>query len=539
MLKVFLVEDETVIREGLRDKIPWEQYGFSLVGEASDGEMALPMIRKLKPDVLLTDIKMPFMDGLSLSEIVKDEFPKIRVIIISGYDDFEYARQAIAAGVDQYLLKPITRATLRTVLLDLKEKIEQESEQQDYRTQYRDEMQEFEQFSLRRFFERILDGTLSVKEIYEEAGRRSLQLSAACYNLILFSIYEKGSGLSREQRERLSRCQDEVYHYFLRHPQYILFRLNVSCHGVLVKSDAGSMDALTESALSNMQRICEAEPGLMEWYAAVGDPVERLSQLPQCYRQVNHYFACRFILPDRHILTKESLAGYLAGQEEKNLGEVDAAKMDPEIIRDFLSRGNENEIPDFVESYLGSIQNALKSRMFKSYVTLNIRFAAAAFLESIGAKREIYEPELESAVQAMRSEDGDLEAYFVQVLRRAMEQRDKINSSQGGRILKKAVEYIDGGFDREGLSLNTVAEHTGVSANYLSAIFSQGMQKTFVEYVTEKRIEKAKRLLKQTEKPSGEIAREVGYKDAHYFSYVFKKFTGLSPREYRAEKRKG
>lgn len=537
MLKVFLVEDETVIREGFRDKIPWEQYGFSLVGEASDGEMALPMIRRLKPDVLLTDIKMPFMDGLSLSEIVREEFPRIRIIIISGYDDFEYARKAIAAGVDQYLLKPITRATLRGVLLELKEKIEQEREQQDYQAQYRDEMQEFEQFSLRRFFEKLLDGKMTVKEIYEEAGRRSLNLTADCYNLILFSIYDREENPSMERRELLSRKQEEVFHYFLRHPQYILFRLNVGCYGVLVKSDEAQMEELTENACAGMRNICGGDQREFAWYAAVGAPVERLSQLPQCYRQVNHYFACRFMLPGRHVLTEETLKDYMAGQEEKSLGEVDAMQMDPEIIRDFLSRGGEAEIHDFVESYLGNVKKALKSRMFKSYVTLNIRFAAAAFLESIGAVKEEYEPEFEAAVGGMRDGDGDMEEYFSGILRAAMEQRDKISSSQGGRILKKALEYIDAGFDREGLSLNQVAEHIGASANYLSAIFSQNMQKTFVEYVTEKRIEKAKRLLKQTDKPSGEIAREAGYKDAHYFSFVFKKLTGLSPREYRAEKR--
>lgn len=109
MLKVFLVEDESLIREGLRDNIPWEQYGYRFVGEAGDGEMALPLIRKSRPDLLITDIKMPFMDGLSLSKIVKEEFPKTKVVIISGYDDFEYAREAIEVGVDQYLLKPITR----------------------------------------------------------------------------------------------------------------------------------------------------------------------------------------------------------------------------------------------------------------------------------------------------------------------------------------------------------------------------------------------------------------------------------------------
>ena len=106
MLKVFLVEDESFIREGLRDNIPWEKYGYTFVGEASDGEMALPLIRKLRPDVLITDIKMPFLDGLALSRIVQSELPQTRIIIISGYDDFEYARQAIEVGVEQYLLKP-------------------------------------------------------------------------------------------------------------------------------------------------------------------------------------------------------------------------------------------------------------------------------------------------------------------------------------------------------------------------------------------------------------------------------------------------
>ena len=123
MLKVFLVEDETVIREGLRDRIPWEQYGYRFVGEAADGEVALPLIRKTRPDVLITDIKMPFMDGLSLSRIVREEFPKTKILIISGYDDFEYAREAISIGVDQYILKPVTRMSLRKVLQELKEKI--------------------------------------------------------------------------------------------------------------------------------------------------------------------------------------------------------------------------------------------------------------------------------------------------------------------------------------------------------------------------------------------------------------------------------
>ena len=537
MLKVFLVEDESVIREGFRDKIPWEQYGFQLVGEAGDGEMALPMIRKLKPDLLITDIKMPFMDGLSLSEIVKEEFPKIKIIIISGYDDFEYARQAIKAGVDQYLLKPITRTTLRGVLLEMKEKIEQGMEQKDYQAQYQDEVQEFEQFSLRRFFEKILEGKLSVKEIYEEAAAQSLQLTASCYNLLLFSIYEKAEVSSRESRERLIRKQEEVFHYFLRHPQYILFRFNVSCYGVLIKSEQFQMEELTENSLAHFKEVCAPEEDHLEWYVAVGTEVERLSMLPQCYKDANHYFAYRFIKPGLHVLSETTLSDCLAGQDEKNIGTVDFMQMDPEIIRDFLSRGEDKEIHDFVESYLYNIQNALKSRMFRSYVILNIRFAVVAFLESIGADQAEYLEEIEHAVQMIRSEDSEIFEYFAGMLETAMGIRDRINSCQGGKMLKKALDYIDDHYDCDTLSLNLVAENIGMSASYLSAIFSQNMQKTFVEYVTEKRIEKAKKLLKQTDKNSGEIAKEVGYKDSHYFSFVFKKLQGCSPREYRAEKK--
>ena len=155
-LKVFLAEDESVVREGLRDNIPWQQFGYQFVGEAGDGEMALPLIRKTRPDVLITDIKMPFMDGLALSHIVGQEFPEMKIIIISGYDDFEYARQAIQEGVEQYLLKPITRRTLQKALTEVKEKIESEQEQKNYLNKYQDDMHEYEQFFLRTFFEKGL-----------------------------------------------------------------------------------------------------------------------------------------------------------------------------------------------------------------------------------------------------------------------------------------------------------------------------------------------------------------------------------------------
>ena len=191
MLKIFLVEDESIVREGLRDNIPWQQYGYQFVGEASDGEMALPLIQKTRPDVLLTDIKMPFMDGLSLSRIVHQEFPDMKIIIISGHNDFEYARQAITVGVEQYLLKPVTRVNLQKVLTELKTKIEAEREQRSYQEKYQNETRAYEQFSRTNFFVRVFEGRMPVEDIYEEATKLSVKINAPCYNLLMFSLQEK------------------------------------------------------------------------------------------------------------------------------------------------------------------------------------------------------------------------------------------------------------------------------------------------------------------------------------------------------------
>lgn len=537
MLKVFLVEDESVVREGLRDKIPWEQYGYRFVGEAADGEMALPLIRKTRPDVLITDIKMPFMDGLSLSKIVSEEFPKMKIAIISGYDDFEYAREAIEVGVDQYLLKPITRMNLRKVLLELKGKIEQDMEQEDYQIQLQNELHEYEQFSRRRFFEKVLGGEIPLRDIYEEANKLAIRLDAPCYNLLFLYIQEKGNTVSGGKMEHFVQKQEEVLHYFLRRPQYTLFRWNVNSYGVLIQSEPEQMGALTEKALLHIRRVCEPETGQIDWYAAAGNPVERLSMLPVCYHGVNHYFAYRFILPNQHILTEASLENHLSNQEEKNIDKVDSNKMSPEVILDFLSRGNQNEIQDFVQSYLSGLHEALESMMFRDYVVLNIRFAILSYVESIGVAKEKYFEQIGEYASHIHIKPKEVFDYFTVSLQAAVSIRDEKSNVQNRRTLVKALDYIDQNYTEESLSLSSVACAVGVSANYLSSIFSQNMQKTITEYITEKRMEKAKRLLRNTDQSSGKIALEVGYKDPHYFSFVFRKSQGCSPREYRNGKK--
>lgn len=162
MLKVFLVEDEFIIRNAIKKTINWNEEGFELVGEAGDGERAYPMILQSEPDILITDIRMPFMDGLELSRMVRKNLPNIKILILSGYDDFEYAKEAISIGVTEYLLKPVSGQKLLDALKHVAASIRKEQNQQDYRKIYENEHQERLKLERSKFMRQILDGRISM-----------------------------------------------------------------------------------------------------------------------------------------------------------------------------------------------------------------------------------------------------------------------------------------------------------------------------------------------------------------------------------------
>lgn len=346
MLKVFLVEDESIVREGLKNNIPWHEYGYQFTGEASDGEMALPMIRKIRPDVLITDIKMPFMDGLALSRIVTQEIPDIKIVIISGYDEFEYAQQAIRVGVEQYLLKPITKNTLRKVLLEIREKIESEQEQRSYLETFQNEMKEYENYARRSFLEKVFSGVFSVQQIYEEAAKISLDLDGPCYNLALLNLQVKRQNpeYAMQEPEGVGEVREALFRYFLRFPKYLIFQWNISLYGVLIKGEADQMEELKEQCIYNIEKICSQQVFSLEWCVAVGEPVERLSLLPECYAKVNHILAHRFFNPQRHILTEKDAEELLPGKDLKSFASVDSAKVNPDIIEGFCGRESRRKL---------------------------------------------------------------------------------------------------------------------------------------------------------------------------------------------------
>ena len=164
MYSVFLVDDEPILLEGIRSKIDWESIGINFVGEATDGEIALSMLQELKPDILITDVKMPFMDGLELAAAIKKIQPWIKIIILSGHDEFDYAKKAISIGVEDYLLKPFTASEVIESVKKVTEHIDLERAQLSSISRMKEELKSRNKLIQKEFLNNLVHGSLNFDE---------------------------------------------------------------------------------------------------------------------------------------------------------------------------------------------------------------------------------------------------------------------------------------------------------------------------------------------------------------------------------------
>ena len=542
MLKIFLAEDEVVVRETIKRMIPWEELGFELVGEAADGEMALPLLIRQQPDLLITDIKMPFMDGLTLARLAKKEIPGLKVVILSGYDDFNYAKQAIGIGVEDYLLKPITKNALIERLSEIRSRYEHEKTQKEYYEKFQREMQAYEKNSSRDFFEALIDGSMDMMEVYKRAEKLGLDIVAEAYNVLIFTMNcdEDFSGQRDEYSSWEAESLELLENFFAGHSSAMLFQSNIFSYGVLLKGQRETIEENTRACVDEIRKILSRQDGRREWFLAVGQSVERLSQIQKSYHTASRAFSQRYLY-DENILyydemeTMEHPGGQAETEDNAYLQKVDVNALNPAILQKFLSNGLQEETENFVKDYFYAIgQEPMESLVFRNYVILNVRFSVISFIKGLGCDTN----EMESAdTEEVLAESGkNMEsaiAYAKKMISQAIEIRDQNSGNKNRSILKTAVDFIDSHYMEEDISLNTVANVANVSSNHFSALFSQNMGQTFIEYLTTLRMNKAKELLRCTGMRSSEIAGEIGYKDAHYFSYLFKKTQGMTPSDYR------
>lgn len=533
MLKVFLVEDEFVVREGIKNNVDWKSHGYDFCGEASDGELAFPMIQKLKPDIVITDIRMPFMDGLALSRLIKKEMPWIEIIILSGFEEFEYAKEGIKIGIAQYLLKPISGEDLLKEVDTVAEKIIEKQKESEIREKYLREMEENFLKERKDLFQYLVTGSKSAAELLEMADKLNIDLSSMWYNIVLMvtkSINHAQNEYSNsliEIEEKLKEIDDD---------HILIFDRNLEGKAFLFKADSKEeLETIQKDYLTKVVNILKDYENV-RYFGGIGLPVNRLRELPVSFESASHAFAHRYLVSESLILNGEEMRQreYLK-KEEFDLSNVNPKQIDRNKIKEFLKVGDKEEVIYFVEEFFRDLgSSVMKSNMFRQYITMDVYFCVVDFLEGLQIQREEIEPfDITSGI--LQTQESAME-YVTCIVKKALELREKTASNRYGDVVDEVMRYIEENYADEELSLNVLASHVNFSPNHLSMIFSQQTGQTFIKYLTDFRMNKAKELLRCTGKKSSVISMEVGYKDPHYFSYLFKKTQGMTPTQYRGGK---
>ena len=536
-VSVFLVEDEVVIRTGIEKSIKWEENGFIFAGQASDGEIALPLILKNKPDILITDVKMPFMNGLELSRIVKKELPETKIIILSGYNDFEYAKEAINISVTEYLLKPISAAKLLNTLNEVKNTILAERGEKELIRKYQEEMEENIESAKMKFYRQILFGEVSTAEAIENGKRFNLSLGAGMYAILLFKILPAAD--NDNPMENSFEVEDNIEEVLKNQDDIYMIQAGVEGWTFLIMGDneEGLDNKIKE--FSNMLHGAMSNYPKLEYFGGIGRKVVRVRELKKSYRDADKAFIGRFTMKSNKIISLEELENNNENQNMDNSGFANV-EHSRELIEKFLYNGTVNELDSFTELYMEEFsKDAFKTELMRQYLIMDIYITIMSFCEKTGISNKEFASEAEKIHNKMQRQQSvrELQANLRELLDKSIGVRDSVSARKYSDIIKTAQDMIMQNYMQEDISLNSVAEIVDMSPSYFSSVFSKEVGKTFVEYLTEIRMDKAKELLMCTSMKTSDIGHRVGYKDSHYFSFIFKKKQGCSPKEYRARKR--
>ena len=531
MYKVFLVEDEIIVREGIRNSIPWENTNYTLAGEAPDGEMALAMIQDIKPDILITDIRMPFIDGLSLSRIVKKTQPWIKIVILSGHDEFEYAREALSLGVEEYLLKPVSSQDMLKTLDKIAGRIDEEKEKLLNIENLKAQVRSSSDILRDKWLSDFMNGRIPAAKAIEQGREFNLDLLARSWIAAVIMIVPGGKGEQLEPLKKMLQAIMEQYPgsiWFAEHEKrFVLLVKEAPAEGAPEKASS-----LVESVYAIAQAFKYEAERNTGWkiMVGIGSLAERIGEVPKSYQtalKIAEYGVAHGLAQIDDTMLFSSI-----GEEMFDPSEFSDINVDIFLTR--LRYAAKKDIDAIIKEYTKILESNF-DEMSAYFIFGEIIMASAKIVEGLGGSlKEIVPFSLEkSMIRSLVDSRNVFIEKLKALLSAVIEFRD---SHTGGRyrdVIVKAREYIDSNFASGDISLYSTASYVGISPNHLSTVFAQGTGENFIDYLTRMRLEKAKNLLQNTAMKSADVAFETGFNDPHYFSYIFKKNTGLSPREYR------
>ncbi len=543
LYKIFLVEDEIVAREGIRDAVAWARCGFEFVGEAADGESALPLIQQCAPDLLITDIRMPFMDGLQLSRLVRERLPQTRIVILSGYDEFAYAQAAIALGVSEYILKPVSARDIEKVLVATRTVLDRERSAAAEQRLLASQVEDTRALQRRELLMRLCMGDMDPFEAVERSHDLGLEIVAPAYVvLVARGVLPAAQNADPTLRpRRLQQIQATLRAACANLPRVEAFRKDIEEVVLLVTGEDAATVRAQVGALVPLLSCVGQRAGVESGAGAatdcealvivgVGGIQQRLSDLPLSFATA---------LDALQYEQTQLAAAAHAGAPDAPSAQLQAnvpVQVDRQAAERYLRFGAKDEFDAFFTEYVDTLDaHAFERADVRNYLYMDMAVAAANCVRELGGDPATVIPDAArpgEAVAQIHARD-ELRTRAGSLFAQTIDFRDAAARQQHRHRLMRARAFIEQNADDAELSLTAVAAHVNVSPSHFSAIFSRETGETFKEFLTRTRMERAQGLLRSTALPIVEIAQRSGYSDPHYFSAAFKRVTGLPPRDYR------
>ncbi len=532
MYTIILVDDEAEIREGIIKKIKWEEYGFQIVGSAENGKEALELVERLTPDVVMTDIMMPFMDGLELGEELVKKYPLTKLIIFSGFDDLEYAHKAIKLNVVEYVLKPVNANDMGETLSKLKAKLDEEHENRTnlevLRKHYIDSMPVIKE----QVLVGLLEGRVTKDDLERNSGLIGMDVNSPHYVVGLLQV---DKNLSNDSETLFKNHNDVLITTTLKQlsEEVIDKYYKATCflYGNLVGFifDMQSKDQIYK-IINGMNEIC-IEARKIYGLCVSGGIGNIINNPMDMYEAKNGAISAL----EYRVAIGNGKTIYIHDVEPDTSINIRFSGVDESKLTSAIKLGNKEDINNVIHDIVSRFSDSLLSLdQYKLYF-MEIKISFLHLVQTYGLRDlEVYR-ELEAEMNAFNT-PASINAFKEWLIEKSIKisnqiKKERVNSST--LLVDKAKEYVEENYSDFELTVENLSNELHVSPTYFSTIFKRETGSNFIAYLTEVRLQKAIEFLNTTDDKSYIIAEKVGYAEPNYFSYVFKKKFGVSPSKYR------
>lgn len=530
MYKLIIVDDEKWVRMGLKNTIDWEKYEIEIVGEAEDGNQALEIIKKEKPDIIITDIYMDEMDGLELLNRCDDIIPYSQVIILSGYEEFELAQTAIRNKAFDYLLKPVRAEDLIKIIKKAKNQINEDYLHLEHEKKL-EKLQQSLPVLKERYLNFLLIKRITLDEIIENYSFLNLNFNKQNFVVVIISVNDMDYSNDKkviqitkmEIKEEIDKIINDSFKGEVLEDYPHNFIVIINYDNDLTKINL--MDKLNKVA-KQIQRIILNKFNL-NITIGIGKLYKEPEFIADSYQEAKEALEYN-IFVDNNIIFSDDI-----NNSNHNYAFSYPYNLENNIIRS-IKTGDTDEIKIYCQNFIDFFKenNNLSPYDLKRGSLQLIYTVLKKLVEWNVSPDKLFEEEnFEVKIRSTKSLTkltkllSDFIITIAQEMKERKEDKNKLH-------VNKAKEFIQKNYNHD-ISLNSIAEHVYLTPNYLSKIFKDKVGKTVISYLIEIRIEKAKELLKNTNLKVYEIAGKVGYSNSRYFGQLFKKQVGFTPNEYR------